>query len=291
MPSEADLSAHVTRLFRYPVKSCRRVEMSASDVVPNGLVADREYMVVDADGVFVSQRTVPALALVDPAEVLARAEPGERRLKVRVHRWRGEGIDQGDSAATYLSEACGEPVRLVHFPDDLIRETVVGGGTTAFADGYPLLVASERSLAELNRALGGDYAVERFRPNIVLGGLDEPWVEDEFDHLMIGSLRIDVTTLCGRCPVTTVDQDTGEVGTEPLSWLREHRQLPRLDRGTMAVFGINAIPRGSGRISVGDPVTIVRSGTPYLERARAAADGARRPADRGARRPPSIGGS
>lgn len=269
MPSAGVLSAHVTRLFRYPVKSCRRVELSESDVLPTGLAADREFMVVDVDGVFVSQRTVPALAVVDSSEVLARAVPGDRRIKVRVHRWRGEGVDQGDAAAEYLTAACGEPVRLVAFPDDQRRETAVGGGSTAFADGYPLLVTSERSLAELNRALGGDFAMERFRPNIVLAGLEEPWAEDEFDHLMIGSLRIDVTTLCGRCPVTTVDPDTGEVGAEPLSWLRENRQLPRLDRGSIAVFGVNAIPRGRGHIAVGDDVTIVRSEVPYLERVAA----------------------
>lgn len=283
MPHADTLSAQVTRLFRYPVKSCRRVEVAVSDVVANGLVADREYMVVDADGVFVSQRTVPALALVDPAEVLARAVPGEQRLKVRVHRWRGEGVDQGDAAARYLTDICGEPVRLVHFPDDQRRDTDVGGGTTAFADGYPILVTSERSLAELNRALGGEFAMERFRPNIVLGGLEEPWAEDEFDHLMVGSLRIDITTLCGRCPVTTVDQDSGVVGTEPLTWLRAHRQLPRLDRGTIAVFGVNAIPRDSGTIAVGDPVTIVRSEVPYLERVRLAGEQARQARRRPAR--------
>lgn len=270
-------SVRVTRLFRYPVKSCRWVELSESDVVPNGLAGDREYMVVDADGVLVSQRTVPALTLVDPAEVLSRAVPGERRMRVRVHRWRGEGVDQGDAVADYLTEICGEPVRLVRYPPDQRRETTMGGGTTAFADGYPLLMTSERSLNELNRALGGTYVMERFRPNIVLAGLEDPWAEDELDHLMVGSLRIDITTLCGRCPIPTVDPHTAEIDTAPLDWLRKNRHLPRLDRGMIDVFGVNAIPRGTGRIAVGDPVAVTRSGVPYRERAAA---GQARPARR-----------
>lgn len=263
--------ATVTRLFYYPVKSCRRIEVQTATVGPQGIFRDREYMVVDADGVLISQRQQPRLALIDPAVMIALAAPvDDRRRTVTVHNWTGEGVDQGDAAADYLRGHLGVEARLVRFPESYERRTGRGDGIVRYADGYPLLIVSEESLGALNDRLEEDVVIERFRPSIVLGGVDRPFAEDDVATLRIGAVTIEMIKACGRCVVITVDQDSAQTGREPLKELGAFRLLPRDDRGQDIGFGMNAIPRTYGEISVGDTAEIAYADVPYVERMRAA---------------------
>jgi len=269
-------TSSVAALNVYPVKSCAGIGQEEASVAPRGIVAstpsgnigDREWMIVDRDGTFVTQREYPRLALIGTAlesGALVLRAPGGARLalslepcrgatrEVVVWRSRVRAHDAGDEAAAWLSSALGADLRLVRFdPSDrrLCNPDFAGdsGAHTAFADGYPLLVIAESSLADLNARLvtAGTPALpmNRFRPNLVLAGLD-PFAEDHIDTLAIDGITIKLVKPCTRCQITTTDQDSGQVGAEPLATLQGFRMNERLGGVT---FGVNAIVvAGEGR--------------------------------------------
>jgi len=273
--------ARVGALHVYPIKGARGLAPDSADVTATGLAihgaGDREWMVVDATGMFITQRELPRLALVDvaagpgiltlrapgavPLEV-AQAAPGPSTT-VEVWRHRGRGIDAGDTAAAWLSAWLCTAARLVRFDPATPRAcntefAGTSGAHTYFADGYPVLVISAASLADLNARLQarGSHALpmNRFRPNVVLDGLP-PYAEDHLDTITIGSVTLTCVKPCTRCVVTTTDQDTTHTGMEPLRTLGEYRMNERLGGVT---FGMNAIvSAGAGAaIGCGDEVRV-----------------------------------
>ncbi|QGW84233.1 MOSC domain-containing protein [Variovorax paradoxus] len=271
MPQPAfDLQATIARLFVYPVKSCAGVELPEALLTETGLEFDRAWMVVDAQGEFVTQRQLPRMALIKPQmkqmEVVLRA-PGMLALHlafdkvekpVRAKVWKDEvaAYDMGDIAAQWFSDFLSEPgkpqtLRLVRFDPEHKRLSSLdwtGGveATNQFADGYPLLVASEGSLAELNERLaaaGHDaVGIERFRPNIVLAGI-ESHDEDRVDALHIetaeGDAELKPVKPCTRCPIPDIDPATGVSSPEVGDMLRTYRADARVDG--RITFGMNCI--------------------------------------------------
>jgi len=268
------MHATVAALAFYPLKGARGIALASADVRVTGLaadgVADREWMAIDAGGVFVTQREVPRLALVrtstdagrlvlstdrrDPIALDARAP--SRPVKVWNANVRGH--DAGDAAAAWLSDAIGADVRLVRFDASHPRPcnpAYAGdsGAHVRFADGYPVLVIGRASLDQLNERLAakGEPALpmNRFRPNVVLDGL-APHDEDHLDVIEIDGVVLKPVKPCTRCEVTTTDQDTAQRGAEPLATLASYR---RDDRLAGVTFGMNAIvAAGAGRaIAVG----------------------------------------
>jgi uncharacterized protein YcbX len=268
--TDFDLHATIARLFVYPVKSCAGVELPEVLLTETGLEFDRAWMVVGADGVFVSQRELPRMALIRPQikqmEMVLRA-PGMLALHVafdrvekpvRVQVWRDEvaAYDMGDIAAQWFSDFLSEPgkpqaLRLVRFDPEHkrlsnMRWTKDVEALNQFSDGFPLLVASEGSLAELNRrlvALGhGAVGIERFRPNIVLADI-EAHDEDRVDTLRIatgeGEARLRPVKPCKRCPIPDIDPATAARGFEVGDTLRTYRADARV--GGAATFGTNVI--------------------------------------------------
>ena len=265
-----DLEATIARLFVYPVKSCAGVELDEMLLTETGLEFDRAWMVVDADGEFVTQRQIPRMALIQPQmkhmEVVLRA-PGMLALHlafdrvekpVRVRVWTDEvaAYDMGDVAAQWFSDFLSEPgrpqtLRLVRFDPEHKRLSSLKwtDGVEAlnqFADGYPLLVASEGSLAELNERLaaaGHDaVGIERFRPNIVLAGI-ESHDEDRVDALHVttaeGEAEIKPVKPCTRCPIPDIDPATAISSPDVGNVLRTYRADARVDGGI--TFGVNCI--------------------------------------------------
>jgi uncharacterized protein YcbX len=265
-----DLQATIARLFVYPVKSCAGVELPEALLTETGLEFDRAWMVVDAKGEFVTQRQLPRMALIRPqmkhTEVVLRA-PGMLALHlafdrveepVRVRVWKDEvaAYDMGDIAAQWFSDFLSEPgkpqaLRLVRFDPEQKRLSNLQwtGGVEAenqFSDGYPLLVASEGSLAELNERLaaaGHDaVGIERFRPNIVLAGI-ESHDEDRVDVLHIttgeGEAELKPVKPCTRCPVPDIDPTTAVSSPEVGDMLRTYRADARVDG--RITFGMNCI--------------------------------------------------
>ena len=263
---EPDVRARVARLFVYPVKSCAGVELNEALVAETGLDLDRSWMVVDAQGQFLTQREWPRMALIRPqiktSEVVLRA-PGmlalhlglnevERPLRVRVWKDEVEAWDMGDIASQWFSDFLGQPgLRLARFDPEVRRLSSLQwtGGVEAvnqFADGYPFLVTSEASLAELNRRLQAaghaPVGIERLRPNLVLAGV-EAHDEDRLAELRIataeGEVALKPVKPSARCPIPNIDPQTAQSSPEVLATLSQYRADARVD-GALT-FGMNAI--------------------------------------------------
>jgi len=275
------MDAIVSALRVYPVKSCKGIVLERSAVDLRGLRSDRRWMIVDERGVFITQRTAPRLALVAvavDADTLVMQAPQARELRVpatpapgaprrRVQVWRDtvDAVDCGPDAARWVSDWLGQPATLVYMPDDVRRPVkpayALPSDIVGFADGFPLLIASTSSLADLNARIaaaspGGarPLAMDRFRPNIVVSEC-APWAEDTWKRVVIGNLPVRVAKACERCVVTTTDQETAARSPEPLRTLAKFRR-----RDNDVLFAQNGVPDGPGWIAVGDAVTVVEAG-------------------------------
>jgi MOSC domain-containing protein len=248
--------ATIAGLFVYPLKSARGLACPRVRVSATGFEHDRQWMLINAHGVFLSQRTHPQLARVVPqmdaaglvlhAPGLAplrlpRACTGERR-SVRVHQAVCVGLDEGAAAAEWASRVAGEPARVVRVPlRSERRANPTFAGTVpapmGFADGFPVLVCNRASLEDLNTRLPQAIPMERFRPNVVLEELPA-WAEDRIDTLSIGEVTMRLVKPCTRCTIPSIDQQTGELSTDPAPVLRQFRFSKTL-RGV--TFGENAV--------------------------------------------------
>ncbi|HEY0826023.1 MAG TPA: MOSC N-terminal beta barrel domain-containing protein [Ramlibacter sp.] len=265
MTQPPDVTARIARLFVYPVKSCAGVEVREALLTETGLDLDRAWMVVDAAGEFVSQRELPRMALVRPQirlnEVVLRA-PGMLALHlavdtveeaVRVRVWDDEvpAFDMGAVAAQWFSDFLGRPLRLVRFDPEhrrlsSMQWTQGAEALNQFSDGYPLLVAGTGSLDLLNAKLAAKghapVGIERFRPNIVLEGL-EAHDEDRMDLVRIatdeGEVRLRPVKPCPRCPIPNIDPATAQVDPAVTDTLQGYRRSEVL--GGAVAFGMNAI--------------------------------------------------
>jgi len=264
-------SVTVTALYRYPLKSARGIEVGSLEFDSRGPVGDRRWMLIDAAGDFLSQRRFPRMSLLRPTlrhEGLAVDAPGMSTLVVAADAsekhdglldarlWRDDLHVRrvGQAADRWFTDFLGVPCSLVTMPDETHRqvdlEYAPAGRTVAFADGFPVLVIGSASLDELNRRLHAKgvptIGMERFRPNVVLSG-GAPHEEDTWRRLVGPAVTLDLVKPCARCVITTVDQDRGVRGREPLATLSEYRQR---DRGVL--FGQNALHDRPGRVSVGE---------------------------------------
>ncbi len=274
----ADVQARIARLFVYPVKSCAGIELSEALLTDTGLDLDRAWMVVDEQGEFLSQREAPRLALVQPefkrggTELQLRA-PGMLALHLRVDAveaparvrvWDDEvpAWDMGDIAAQWftdflalneqgLPKANAPKYRLVRFDPEHRRLSSLQwtGGVEApnqFSDGYPLLVLGQSALDGLNERLQArghaPVDIRRFRPNVVLDGL-EAHDEDRVGPLQIataeGEAVLTPVKPCPRCPIPNIDPDTAHSSQEVNDTLQTYRQDARV-KGALT-FGMNSI--------------------------------------------------
>ncbi|MBK7902472.1 MAG: MOSC N-terminal beta barrel domain-containing protein [Proteobacteria bacterium] len=263
----------IASLFVYPVKSCRGIALLQARLTPRGLQYDREWMVVSRDGRFMTQRETPRLALVGTAlhgDQLELSAPGLPQLAVPLQRparaasvevtvWRDRvlAVDEGQGAADWFGEHLRRDVRLVRFDDTRPRPTDPAwsqglDGTSAFSDGYPVLVLSRASLDDLNARLPSPLPVDRFRPNLYLDGC-APYAEDAISGLDSGQMRLRIVKPCTRCVITTTDQATAvPQGDEPLRTLKTYRWDGALHG---VKFGQNAIVERPGPLEVGARLT------------------------------------
>jgi uncharacterized protein len=261
----------VAALYVYPVKSCAGTPLAEAEVGSRGIVHDREYMVVDPDGRFLTQRELPRMALIRPTlrpDGLSLAAPGmppicvpagtdRGRRRVTVWRDQVDALDQGGPVAAWLTHFLETPCRLVRQPADAVRPVDPAFAPrptdqVSFTDGFPFLLTSEESLADLNRRLPTPLLMDRFRPSIVVRGCAAPYAEDTWAEVRIGELGFSVVKACARCAITTTDQATAERGVEPLATLATYRRVPR-----GVLFGQNLVHAGPGRLARGDRVVVL----------------------------------
>lgn len=279
--------ATLTELNLYPIKSCAGLSVDAATISASGLVSgltvDRQWMLIDAGNVFLTQRTCPQMACIRPAlsgEFLQVAAPGlapiklplalpdpehDRTIAVQIWDDQIQAYDCGNEFAAWFSVALGKPCRLVRFHPYAHRRadpawTAGIEAPALFSDGFPILIISEASLADLNEKLQrhgrSALPMNRFRPNIVIGGIDA-FDEDYAATITIGDLVLQPVKPCPRCPVPSVDQETGHIGPDPLDILRTYRANAKVNGAI--TFGMNAIVHsGEGaRIHVGQAVELV----------------------------------
>ncbi|MDR3454945.1 MAG: MOSC N-terminal beta barrel domain-containing protein [Rhodoferax sp.] len=271
--SSPDVTGRIARLFLYPIKSCAGIEVQEALLLATGLEWDRAWMVVDEAGDFVTQRTLPRMALIRPqlktSDMVLRA-PGMLALHValdaveqpaRVRVWDDvvDAWDMGALAAQWFSDFLGQKLRLVRFDPDVQRLSSLKwtGGVEApvqFNDGFALLVTSDAALDDLNTRLlaagHGPVGMERFRPNVVLSGV-QAHDEDHLDTLHVatehGPAQFKPVKPCVRCPIPNVDPSSGTPSPEVGDTLQAYRQDPRMNGGI--TFGMNAIVlAGAGQL-------------------------------------------
>lgn len=269
---------HVSELHIYPFKSGRGIALPAARVDARGLVGDRRMMLTDPSGHFITQRELPALAtltalpqsthlhlsLADGREMMVAPPHPERRMSVAIWKSIVDVAVAEDSVNERLSGWFGRPVKLVFFDGEAERTASsewAGPDTpVTFTDGYQVLVTTTGSLAALNADMAehgeGSVGMERFRPNIVVD-CDEAWAEDRWAAIEIGGIRLDLVKPCARCIMTTQDQQTGsrEVANPMPAMGRVRMSADRRVPGPL--FGWNAVPRGEGRLSLGDAVRVI----------------------------------
>ena len=260
----------VQELHVYPVKSCRGIARQSVRLSPTGFEWDRQWMVIDATDCFITQRTHPRLATIQPeltgnALLLSAAGAGTLRVSLdhegpstTARVWNDFCVaqDQGDEASEWLSTVLGDAVRLVRVGSQMTRTAnpLYAGPNpppVTFVDGFPILICNRASLDELNTRMAQALPMSRFRPNLVVAGL-EPFVEDRIATLTMGPVTLRLVKPCTRCVITSTDQQTGERSMNPLPVLRQFRFSREL-RGVM--FGENAIVAAGagGTIALGAP--------------------------------------
>ena len=281
----------VTGLNIHPLKSGRAIARETVTVNLDGVEGDRRFMLIEPDGRFITQRELQTLAKVEAShidggvhlrmgdrETSVRFDP-DRRLNVQVWGSEVDAAVSDDTADETLSAWFGRPVKLAHM--DASAERLVGAewaGTAApvgFADGFPVLITTTGSLADLNRTLAEKgqepVGMDRFRTNILVD-CDDAWDEDFWESVEIGGIRFDLVKPCARCIMTTQDQVTGErIGGNPIQGLAEKRMSS--DRRVPGVlFGWNAVPRSEGTLKLGDEVKVTgRRGERWPMKVRASA--------------------
>jgi len=260
--------ATLTGLTIYPIKSCGGVELAEATVTASGLksgeIRDRQWMLVDLDGQFLTQRELPTMALVQPRlngnEVnlyfpgralfrLPSLKGSSLRQAMHVRVWDDalNAIDAGPAAAGWFSDVLGTPCRLVEFDPESTRLankrwTDEVNVPTLFSDGFPMLLVGQQSLNDLNTRLLNagrcSLPMNRFRPNLVVDGIDA-FEEDYLGSLQLGTAVLKPVKPCPRCPIPSIDQETGTFGPDPLDILRTYRANPRVN-GAVS-FGMNLI--------------------------------------------------
>lgn len=273
----------LSRLGVYPVKSLRGLYPESWPLDRRGLRGDRRYMLVDNQGRFITQRQHPRMALVDVGlaadglrlsvkgkqagvgagaadtlqaiDVPLQQTPAQLR-DVEVWGEAQRGFDQGDAVAQWLSAFLDVSCRLVCHNLDSTRPVDPDygrpGDEVSFSDGFPFLLLSQESVADLSRQAGMTLAIQRFRPNLVVSGC-QPFEEDQWRRIRIGQVEFELVKPCSRCVIPTIDPETAERGPEPMRSLMATRR-----RGNKVYLGQNAIQRGAGEaLTLGDRVEVL----------------------------------
>jgi uncharacterized protein YcbX len=271
-------SPHLAQLWTYPVKSFGGAPYDTALVEPWGLAGDRRFMVTDRTHRFLTQREHPRMALIHaagacgtliltaPDKTTLTIGPGGTGCQVQIWRDTVTARDCGDEPAAWLSAILDLPVRLVHLADPSVRKikpayAATPADSVSFADGFPILLTSANSLADLNTRLAHPVPMTRFRPNLVIANAPA-WAEDSWRRIRIGATVFRIAKPCDRCIMTTLDPLTATQpdGNEPLRTLASFRR----DAGGGLMFGQNLVPEQCGELRVGDAVDIIDSGPPNV---------------------------
>jgi len=265
---------NVSQLYIYPIKSLGGISISSVNITDRGFEHDRRWMLIDTNNRFISQREIAEMALLQ-VEIL----PGGLKIYHKINQeisieipfkpiteeivtadiW---GIPcevqiVSDLANTWFSKILNSSCRLVYMPDStkvkIDERYDINNGITSLSDGYPILLISEESLQDLNNRMNEPLPMNRFRPNLVCVG-GNAFIEDTMREFEINGTKFFGVKPCARCVMTTINQQTSQKGKEPLNTLSSFRK-----KDAKVLFGENIIAAGTGKINVGDTITIVQT--------------------------------
>ncbi len=262
-------------IYIYPVKSLTGIRMSSWSVTETGFKYDRQWMLIDEDRQFLSQRRLPKMALLKATiterhlivsalgidDLVLELEPqSDEIINSTIWHDQVDTIAVSAEADQWFSRFLGINCRLVYQPDTVTRHVnpnfAKPTDKAALSDGFPFLLISEKSLATLNKAMNLEISMTRFRPNLIVSGCNS-YAEDTWRQITIGSIGFRLPKPCSRCSVPTIDPETAKASKEPLTTLNRLRKWEN-----KVYFGQNALHDGLGFLSVGDKVAINLTGTP-----------------------------
>jgi uncharacterized protein YcbX len=261
----------LTEINVYPIKSLAGMGLKSSIVEERGLRYDRRWMLVYEDGKFFTQRDHPQMALLQTEIKNNVLNVSHKQLKIyeteiplspdglseiEVTVWKDKCIAQtySEQINGWFTEALGFKCRLVFMPDSFRREVnteYAQNKSVSFADAYPFLIIGEESLNELNSRMKKPLPMSRFRTNFAFSG-GKSFDEDKWKRIKIGKIEFEVVKPCARCVVTTVNQNTGEKGTEPLTTLSQFRKV-----SGKVLFGQNMVTDGMDKIEIGSKIEVL----------------------------------
>ncbi|MCW2120561.1 MOSC domain-containing protein [Flavobacterium sp. 7A] len=264
----------LSELWIYPIKSLAGVSLKQSKVTARGLEFDRRWMLIDDEGVFITQRNYPEMALFQlnlddgfltithpnnfDSKVKISLSLKKEGTKIQTIVWDDtvEALEEEASISTWFSVILGFSVRLVFMPDESFRKidskyATTPNDITSFSDGFPFLIIGQSSLDDLNLRLKEAVSIKRFRPNLVFTG-GQSYEEERWKGFEIGKLLFQGVKPCSRCVMTTINPEKGVVsGKEPLLTLSKYKMV-----GNNVIFGQNAIAMHTGSIAINDMISI-----------------------------------
>jgi uncharacterized protein YcbX len=269
----------ISQLFIYPIKSLAGIAIPTAEITHTGFKHDRRWMLVDEQNLFLSQRTHPQMALLQPAEtekgiiVTHKQNPSqslfipfvnEQSKKIKVTVW-DDVCDAIEAAPLYnewFSNMLQINCKLVYMPNDTKRlvdkKYAANNEVTSFSDGYPILMIGQSSLDNLNEKLTDPLPINRFRPNIVFTG-GHAFIEDEMAAFTINEINFLGVKPCARCVMTTINQQTAQKSKEPLKTLATYRM-----KNNKIYFGQNVLQQQNGFINVGNEIKITVQQEPFI---------------------------
>lgn len=266
-----DTTLTLKHILIYPIKSLGGIALEEAWVEKRGLQYDRRWMIVDEKGLFLSQRTLPKMALLQVALqpnhiiISVKADSSKSVIvpikqttgnNIRVTIWDDQCIASivSKEANDFLSDFFDQKVTLVFMGEDSLRPVEdhrqSGFNMVSFADAFPVLLVGQSSINELNSRLKEPVSIDRFRPNLVFEGGD-PYIEDQFENFSIGEVAFKGIKPCSRCQVININQQNGVKALEPLTTLAKYRKT-----GNKVMFGENVIQLNLGKIKVGDTIKV-----------------------------------
>lgn len=239
----------------YPIKSCAPFRVDSNWIINRrGLKYDREWMIVRASGVAMTQKSDTKLCLIQPKideakNILSLNFPYAKAVEIPLRRDvndnkvvssfcqskvcgdRIDGIDCGDEVADWLDDVlCTTGLRLIQqsindkrtAKNDMPTEQAISLSNQAQfllvnVASVDWLAKKVENWAELDDVPEKmlQNTIDRFRANLIIES-PIPLEESDWKSIRIGNIELITTGPCTRCQMICIDQSTGEKTTEPL---------------------------------------------------------------------------
>lgn len=262
----------LSEIYIYPIKSLGGISVDSAIAEARGLKYDRRFLLVDENGVFMTQRDFAEMALLklsfgengfkvlntkDGSHIVLPLESDSKEI-ISVKIWDDvcNAVRVNQKLDNWFSTVINKKCSLVYMPDDekriVEKKYINEDHIVSFADAYPFLIIGQSSLDDLNSRLETPLLINRFRPNFVFTG-GKPYEEDNWKDFKIGDVKFKAVKPCARCVITTTNQETAERRNEPLKTLSEYRKVEN-----KVLFGMNVICKNTGTISIGDKIGLTK---------------------------------